>query len=477
MDLSQINASPARSLDFNFREENFNIMLSKLIDVCLGFDRRKLGPSGMKAFEIAEATPDEFKEILKRTFNMRLNAAELGALVKYFDHTGSGSCVVSCPKFLKDFNQMRLRLERFKGKPNETESIKEMHHQLKESYIQRIEKISVAEGRIPRPWVKGSIMAPKKIVRVRRSPPENAMQKLKRRLLAGKQSGRMDLSTSYLLVCSYRDTEKKSATPLQVDEIPQIDVGEEVHRDQTVDDEPTVASRPVTGDSVPISDGFTIAGDGNFFILTAIPDQVYKYAHLTELWLCNNNLKTCSDNIGSLSSLKLLSLQGCDLKDLSSAIGDIHGLETLYLQNNNLETLPSNFCNLIALKELDLSFNIFKTVPESVYQMSAISLLNFSNNYLDILSNRLQNLRSLLILNIEGNNFDEKKLQIVLNKMHWISVIGYSIPKSPLAASVFVIHEEEEKTMAGIIRQRARRRAEIVAVKKKNITTASSKSA
>lgn len=465
-----MSATSVGSVDFNFREEHFNIMISKLIDICLGFDRRKLGPVGMKAFEIADVTPEEFKEIIKRTFNIKLNAQELGALVKYFDHVGSG--LVNCPTFLKDFNQMRLRLERFKGKPNEAEFVKELQHQLKESYVQRIERRSVAEGKVPRPWIKGSIMAPKRLVRNPRPPPENAMQKLKRRLLAGNQSGRMDLSTSYLLVCSYRDAEKESQPQAQLPISSNPLENEDGDDDKTkTREEPAIDSALLPGTvtlGTSAANGFSIAGDGRFFILTAIPDEVYKFPHLTELWLCNNELKSCPESISVLSNLRLLSLQGCGLKDLPLSIGDLHELQTLYLQNNDLEALPTTFSKLVALTEIDLSYNVLKAIPDPVYQMRSLSRLNVSFNYIETLSSDLKDLRSLMLLNVEGNLLKDDTPPVVLQKMHWVSVIGCTLPKAPLAATVFAVDEAEEKLMLGMLRQRARRRVGLVSAKTKN---------
>jgi Ca2+-binding EF-hand superfamily protein len=99
-------------VDFEFLEGDFDSMLAKLVDMCFNFDRRQLGPAGLTAFEVDSLNPSEFREMLKRTFNLKLTSRELGAMVTYFDSRGKK--VADCAMFLNAVVQIRVQCEEFK---------------------------------------------------------------------------------------------------------------------------------------------------------------------------------------------------------------------------------------------------------------------------------------------------------------------------------------------------------------------------
>lgn len=140
-----------REVDYGFTEVEFDIALRKLIFMCHQFDYRQLGPAGWRAFQGATLTPSEFRETLKRTFNVKVTPQELGALVTYFDSSLQGS--INCSHFLNNFVQLRVRCENFKGKENESELLDNLHVELKELYKQRVQKKVRAAGEPePKPW-------------------------------------------------------------------------------------------------------------------------------------------------------------------------------------------------------------------------------------------------------------------------------------------------------------------------------------
>jgi Ca2+-binding EF-hand superfamily protein len=100
------------AVDFDFTEEDFDTALAKIVNMCHRFDRRQLGPAGLKPFQADTVTASEFREMLKRSFDLILNPAELGAMVTYWDPAMKG--VVSCQAFLNSFTQMRVKCETFK---------------------------------------------------------------------------------------------------------------------------------------------------------------------------------------------------------------------------------------------------------------------------------------------------------------------------------------------------------------------------
>jgi Ca2+-binding EF-hand superfamily protein len=62
------------------------------------------GASQMPAFASHEMPPAEFREMLKRIFNLRLTKGELAALIAQFDTQGSGK--ISCQEFVIKFTQI-----------------------------------------------------------------------------------------------------------------------------------------------------------------------------------------------------------------------------------------------------------------------------------------------------------------------------------------------------------------------------------
>lgn len=99
-------------MDYEFTETDFDAALGKFLFMCHQFDFRQLGPAGLRSFQGATLTPSEYRECMKRTFDMKLNPQELGALVTFLDPTMSG--VVSCATFLNNFVQLRVKCEEFK---------------------------------------------------------------------------------------------------------------------------------------------------------------------------------------------------------------------------------------------------------------------------------------------------------------------------------------------------------------------------
>jgi len=199
-----------QEVDFGFSEEEFDSALSKLIHLCYNFDQRQVGPAGLMAFEAKALNPAEFREMLKRTFNVKVSPRELGALVTYFDV--SLKKVVNCSFFLNSLVQIRVRCEEFKGIKGEAAKIQKYHAELKEQYAQRIAKQPGVDNK---PWRQNSVLtSPPSSFRRQRTKkrilvPTCPVEKYRLRIMTAQRTDKLDLSTKALWGTTPSDNESE----------------------------------------------------------------------------------------------------------------------------------------------------------------------------------------------------------------------------------------------------------------------------
>ncbi|KAF8029738.1 hypothetical protein BT93_E2229 [Corymbia citriodora subsp. variegata] len=120
-------------------------------------------------------------------------------------------------------------------------------------------------------------------------------------------------------------------------------------------------------------------------------EDFHNFSKLEQLILDDSSLNTSMgilSNLGSLTSLKLLSMSNCDL-------------------SGNLS--DQSLCNLVKLEELDLNNNeITGGLPICWRNMTSIRIMNIEDNKFtdNVTSSSLTSLTSLEFLSISGNHFD-----------------------------------------------------------------------
>lgn len=92
------------NLTFEFTEADTVSALEKLAEAAFKFDPASPGPMGLTAFNGKKMTPAVFKEMLRRTFNMKITAPELAALISEFDKDGSKQ--IDCAEFMVKFTTL-----------------------------------------------------------------------------------------------------------------------------------------------------------------------------------------------------------------------------------------------------------------------------------------------------------------------------------------------------------------------------------
>jgi Ca2+-binding EF-hand superfamily protein len=78
-------------LDVNFSNDDFEGVMEKIRQLATHYDKSHPSAPNLKGFMGADMKPNEFKDMIARTFHISLNNKELAALVAYFPGISSGS--------------------------------------------------------------------------------------------------------------------------------------------------------------------------------------------------------------------------------------------------------------------------------------------------------------------------------------------------------------------------------------------------
>ena len=445
-----------REVDFHFLETDFDSALLKFLHMCHGFEQRQLGPAGLSAFTCAYLTPSEFRETFKRTFGVRVGPRELGALVRYFE-VPEVRGVVNCTAFLNLFVQLRVHCEGIKAKTAsagalgpalEKRLITEYHAELKNAYQLKLEKQSaMGNGGNARPWQSSVRGAAKKTVttasgvtKVSGPLPRTPQDKLKLRMNVCKDTGRLDLTTKY----RWRDDEGESYIGAMFASAK----GGGKLKDKSR--KAMKMSHAAASRDAAFAEPGRIKND---FRLHAVPNDVWKLLHLTELWLDNHSLGWLPSELGDLVQLEVLSVGGNSMEELPAEICKLTKLRRFVASRNVLTTLPENFHHLQLLSDVDLSFNSFSVFPMALTMLPRLLTLQLQKTDISELPMELRQLRSLSFLNLEGCPI--KKAPPVLGHMNWADVNGCLIPQAPRAAFRFKITEEDAEEIEEFLRHRA----------------------
>ena len=118
-----------------FTEREKEVAMEKLAEAAFKFDPATPGPMGLTAFQAQYLTPAVFREMLKRSFNLRVSDAELAALVDEYE-CSSLEKHIDCQLFMVKFTQMgfewrnEVRLAQLEKNRLGLKEIKE-HHEIK----------------------------------------------------------------------------------------------------------------------------------------------------------------------------------------------------------------------------------------------------------------------------------------------------------------------------------------------------------
>jgi internalin A len=138
-----------------------------------------------------------------------------------------------------------------------------------------------------------------------------------------------------------------------------------------------------------------------------VPEEIGDLTHLRRLRLEGNNLTTLPDSIGQLTQLEELDLGDNDFVILPDSISFLTKLRYLRLSRNRLIKLPEGIGELIQLKGLGLHDNQLTTLPESIGKLAELEDMRLSGNRLTTLPDSVAGLKSLHTLDLSRNCFKE----------------------------------------------------------------------
>ncbi len=137
--------------------------------------------------------------------------------------------------------------------------------------------------------------------------------------------------------------------------------------------------------------------------LTTLPAEIGQLTQLQRLYLEGNQLTTLPAEIGQLTQLQRLYLEGNQLTTLPAEIGQLTHLQGLYLEGNQLTTLPAEIGQLTQLQRLFLDGNQLTTLPAEIGQLTQLQRLYLEGNQLTTLPAEIGQLTQLQRLYLEGN--------------------------------------------------------------------------
>ena len=140
--------------------------------------------------------------------------------------------------------------------------------------------------------------------------------------------------------------------------------------------------------------------------LSHLPVEFWQLFHVKDLCCHNNQLKTLSDNISYLISLKSLTICSNQLTDCPK-LDNLKSLYCLYLNNNQFKQFPSTLLTLKHLQILALNNNAISVLPSDIIKMSGLRYLYLSNTQLTTIPLELTQLPELAVLDLSYNQITD----------------------------------------------------------------------
>lgn len=129
-------------VDFNFSDEDERRVMEKLRSSSVKYDKAAPGSVALDGFECDELSPLDFKELVRRVFNLPLSPTELGYLVQKYDVKKSGN--IHCKTFLIEFLALGYEV-RHENHIKQLEKQKKLNEQAEKEHLEKMMAVQKSE--------------------------------------------------------------------------------------------------------------------------------------------------------------------------------------------------------------------------------------------------------------------------------------------------------------------------------------------
>lgn len=146
------------------------------------------------------------------------------------------------------------------------------------------------------------------------------------------------------------------------------------------------------------------------------PINLGKLSSLKDLWIDGDSIRYLPNSIKNLSNLTSFNISNCDRVEFDSLLIQLSYIETLnevWLNENKLYTIPQNIILLTQIEDLWLNDNYLHEIPQGVLRMNNLQYLGLFNNDIEPLNISNGDLPNLKNINLCYNNFETLPMEIV----------------------------------------------------------------
>lgn len=136
----------------------------------------------------------------------------------------------------------------------------------------------------------------------------------------------------------------------------------------------------------------------------SLPRELGDIDKLKEIHFDNNSIQEI-DNIGLLTAIQTISLEGNLIYQIPVILQRLKTLRKINFSNNKLLEFPIELCKIISIKSIDLSKNAINYIPPEITNLENLAYLNLNNNALSKFPKEIKELKNLRELHISENNF------------------------------------------------------------------------
>lgn len=129
-------------VNFNFSETDERLAMEKQLVAAEKYDKAAPGSVSLEGFVCEELPPVEFKDLVRRVFNLHLTPGELGYIITKYDVKKTGS--VHCKTFLQDFLAQGVE-KRYEKHLKQLEKQQKMIEKQEQSHQEKMKSVFESE--------------------------------------------------------------------------------------------------------------------------------------------------------------------------------------------------------------------------------------------------------------------------------------------------------------------------------------------